>query len=192
VRGVPRQIALLRAVNLGPVNRVKMADLRAALERAGFEDVRTLLQSGNVVLTSDRRPDAVAREIEELLAGELGVETQVIVRTRDELADAIERNPIAEADDQPKRCQVSFLSETPDPAAVQRLEAIDLAPERFEVSGREAYAWHPEGLQRSKLARALGEGLGVSATARNWNTVKKLLELADTGPSGVGSGAPHP
>ena len=178
---MPRVIALLRAVNLGPVNRVKMADLRAALEGAGYEDVRTLLQSGNVVLSSDKRPDAVAREMEKLIARDFGVETDVIVRTRDELAAAIERNPIAEADDQPKRCQVSFLSGEPDAAAAARVSDIDLAPERFEISGREIYAWHPEGLQRSKLARALGDGLGVTATARNWNTVKKLLELADEG-----------
>ena len=178
---MPRQIALLRAVNLGPVNRVKMADLRALLEREGYEDVKTLFQSGNVVLTSAKKPDTVAREIERLLADELGVETDVVVRTRDELADAIERNPIAEADEQPKRCQVSFLAAKPDAAAVKRVAEIDVAPERFEVSGREVYAWHPDGLQRSKLARALGDGLGVTATARNWNTVTKLLELADSG-----------
>ena len=176
---MPRQIALLRAVNLGPVNRVKMADLRVLLEREGYEDVRTLFQSGNVVLTSGKQPATVAREIERLLADELGVETDVIVRTRDELAGAIERNPIAEADEQPKRCQVSFLAAEPDAAAVEWVAGIDVAPERFEVSGREVYAWHPDGLQRSKLARALGDGLGVTATARNWNTVTKLLELAD-------------
>jgi uncharacterized protein (DUF1697 family) len=175
---MPRQIALLRAVNLGPRNRVPMPGLRAALEAAGYEDVRTLLASGNVVLTSDEEPDAVAREMERLIASEFGVDTEVIVRSRDELASAVERNPIAEADDQPKRCQVSFLAGDPDPAAVRRLEEVDVAPERFEISGREVYAWHPDGLQRSKLARALGDGLGVSATARNWNTVKKLLDLA--------------
>jgi uncharacterized protein (DUF1697 family) len=177
---MPRVIALLRAVNLGPVNRVKMADLRAALEKAGYEDVQTLLQSGNVVLSSDKRPDAVAREMKKLIAGDFGVDTDVIVRTRDELADAITRNPIDEADDQPKRFQVSFLSGEPGAAEVERLQAIDVAPERFEISGREVYAWHPDGLQRSKLARALGDGLGVTATSRNWNTVKKLLELADS------------
>ena len=174
-----RQIVLLRAVNLGPTNRVKMADLRALLEREGYEDVRTLFQSGNVVVSSSKRPDAVAREIERLIAGELGVETDVIVRTRDELADAIARNPIAEADAEPKRCQVSFLAGEPDAAAVERVEAMDVAPERFELRGREAYAWHPDGIQRSKLARALGDGFGVAATARNWNTVTKLLALAD-------------
>jgi uncharacterized protein (DUF1697 family) len=178
---VPRQIALLRAVNLGPRNRVKMAELRKVLEDAGYEDVRTLLQSGNVVLSSSKGPDEVARDMSRLIESSLGVSTEVIVRTRDELAEVIERNPIPEADDEPKRCQVSFLAGEPDPAAVERLEAADLAPERFELRGREAYAWHPDGLQRSKLARALGEGLGVSATARNWNTVRKLLELADDG-----------
>jgi uncharacterized protein (DUF1697 family) len=177
---VPRLIALLRAVNLGPRNRVPMPRLRELLAEAGYEDVRTLVASGNVVVTSGKAPDTVAREITALIAREFGVETDTIVRTRDELAEAVARNPIPEADEQPKRCQVSFLAAEPSPGAVERVAAIDVAPERFEVIGREAYAWHPEGLQRSKLARALGDGLGVSATARNWNTVKKLLELADS------------
>ena len=176
---MPRHIALLRAVNLGPRNRVKMGELRAVLEGAGYEDVRTLLQSGNVVLSSGKEPDAVAREMEQLIESELGVKTDVIVRSRDELASAIARNLIAEADEQPKRLQVSFLAGEPPAAAVERIAAMDVAPERFELRGREAYAWHPDGIQRSKLARAVGDGLGVSATARNWNTVKKLLELAD-------------
>jgi uncharacterized protein (DUF1697 family) len=175
-----RLIALLRAVNLGPRNRVPMPELRAMLSDAGYEDVRTLVASGNIVVTTRKAPATVAREIAKLIEDGMGVSTDVIVRTRDELAAAIERNPIPEADEQPKRCQVSFLAGEPPAAAVKKVAAIDVSPERFEVIGREAYAWHPDGLQRSKLARALGDGLGVTSTARNWNTVKKLLELADS------------
>ena len=82
--------------------------------------------------------------------------------------------------DDPSRYLVSFLSAEPDPARVREAEAVDVGPERFVVSGREIYAWHPDGVHASKLAKVLSERrLGVTATARNWNTVTKLLALAD-------------
>ena len=172
-------IALLRAINLGGRRRVAMADLRDVLTRAGYAGVRTLGQSGNVVLTSADAPDELRGDLERRIAAELGVETAVVVRTRDELADVVARDPLGEVADDPRRYQVSFLSGTPDAAVVRELEAQDVAPERFVVSGREIYAWHPSGIQRSPLARLLSDDrLGVTATARNWNTVTKLLALA--------------
>ena len=177
-----RHIALLRGINLGPNRRVAMADLRALCEDLGYEDVRTYVQSGNVVFTTAAEPSVVERELSSEIGVRLGVETDVVVRTRDELADVVKRNPIPEGADKPKRFQVSFLSGEPDAAFVRELEEQDFAPERFAVSGREIYAWHPDGMQRSKLARALGDKrLGVTATARNWNTVTKLLDMADEG-----------
>ena len=157
-----------------------MADLRALCEDLGYEDVRTYVQSGNVVLTAAEPAKAVERDLKAEIAVRLGVDTDVVARTRDELADVVERNPLPDAADEPKRFQVSFLSGKPDAAFVRELETQDFAPEQFVVSGREIYAWHPEGLQRSKLARALADRrLGVTATARNWNTVTKLLAMAD-------------
>jgi uncharacterized protein (DUF1697 family) len=177
---VARQIALLRGINLGATRRVSMPELRELLAGHGYGDVRTLGQSGNVVLSSDAAADALARDLERQIADGLGVETQVVVRTRDELADVIARDPFGDEADDPKRYQVSFLAGEPDPAGVRELEAADLAPERVAVSGREVYAWHPEGIQRSPLARLLtAKRLGVAATARNWSTVAKLLALAD-------------
>jgi uncharacterized protein (DUF1697 family) len=177
---MPRLVALLRGVNLGPRNRVKMAELRELVEELGHEDVRTLLQSGNVVFTSDAAPDAVARELSEAIADRLGVRSDVIVRTRDELADVVARDPFGDEASDPKRYQVSFLSGEPDGAAARALSEGDFAPERVVVSGREVYAWHAEGIQNSALAKEIGKAdLGVSATARNWNTVTKLLALAD-------------
>ena len=103
----------------------------------------------------------------------------MVVRTARELAGVVERNPFAGVADDPKRYQVSFLSAKPEAAVVRALEAADVAPEQVAVSGREIYAWHPEGIQRSPLAKLLTDKkLGVTATARNWNTVTKLLELA--------------
>jgi len=177
---VTRQIALLRGINLGAHNRVSMPELRRALEEAGYKEVRTLLQSGNVVLCSDKPPDALARDLETLIADAHGVETRVVVRTRDELARVLERNPLANIADDPKRFQVSFLSAEPAAEIVRELSAREVAPEQVALLGREVYAWHPDGLHRSPLARLLTEQkLGVTATARNWNTVTKLLALAD-------------
>jgi uncharacterized protein (DUF1697 family) len=175
-----RQIALLRGINLASRNRVSMPELRAALADAGYEDVATLVQSGNIVLESSKTPATVEREIREIVAG-MGVDCAVVVRTRDELADVIRRNPIPEGAEKPKMLQVTFFSAPPDAAAMAKLLEQDFAPERVEVSGREAYAWHPDGIHKSKLARELGKSLRADGTARNWNTVTKLLELADGG-----------
>jgi uncharacterized protein (DUF1697 family) len=176
-----RQIALLRGINLASRNRVSMPDLRRALGAAGYEDVATLVQSGNIVLTSAEKPATLEREISKLVLDEFGVECATVVRTRDELAKVIERNPIPEGPSIPKLFQVTFFSAEPDAARVAELLEQDFGDERLEVIGREAYAWHPGGIQKSKLARELGKGLRGDGTARNWNTVTKLLELADAG-----------
>jgi uncharacterized protein (DUF1697 family) len=174
-----RQIALLRGINLASRNRVSMPDLRTALGEAGYEDIATLVQSGNIVLTSSKKPKTLEREISELVRGEFGVEAATVVRTRDELAGVIERNPIPDGPSIPKLFQVTFFSDEPDAAQVAKLVERDFGDERIEVIGREAYAWHPGGIHKSALARELGKGLRGGGTARNWNTVTKLLELAD-------------
>ena len=157
-----------------------MGELRDLLSGLGYEDVRTLLQSGNVVLSSSKKPAGVARELSSAVATEFGVESVVIVRSRSELADVVKRNPFEKVATDPKRFQVSFLSDKPKAAVIQELSAVDVAPERVEFSGREIYAWHPDGIQRSPLVKLIGDTrLGVTATARNWNIVTKLLELAD-------------
>jgi uncharacterized protein (DUF1697 family) len=176
---MPRQIALLRGINLGARNRVSMPELRELLTGLGHEDVQTLLQSGNVVLTSEETGGQLEQALEQAIAGELGVESRVVVRTARELAGVVKRNPLADVADDPKRYQVSFLSAKPEAAVVRALKAADVAPEQVAVHGREIYAWHAEGIQRSPLAKLLTDRkLGVTATARNWSTVTKLLELA--------------
>ena len=175
-----RQIVLLRGINIGPNNRIAMPALRELLAGAGFEEVRTYVQSGNVVLATRRRPDAVAKACEELIAAELGLDIPVVVRTRDELAEVVRRNPLGDVADNPKRYQVSFLDAEPDAKAVEKLAALAVEGERIEAIGREIYAWHPDGIARSKLWAGLaGKGLGVKATARNWTTVTTLLEMAE-------------
>jgi uncharacterized protein (DUF1697 family) len=177
---VARLIVLLRGINLGSRNRIAMPKLRELLEDAGFDDVQTYVQSGNVVLSSRAAAATVARKCERLIAEELGLEIDVVVRTRNELATVVRRNPLADVAKNPKRYQVSFLDRKPPTAVLKKLEAVAAPSEQFVAIGREIYAWHPAGVARSKLwAMLAGRGLGVTATARNWTTVTKLLELAD-------------
>ena len=174
-----RLIVLLRGINLGARNRISMPELREALEEAGYDDVRTYLQSGNVVLTSTASA-RVARDCERLMADRFGLEIDVVVRTRNELANVVKRNPLGRVVKDPKRYQVSFLAAKPTAKTVRELEDVATAGERLVSHGRELYAWHPNGVARSKLwARLAGKNLGTTATARNWTTVTKLLELAD-------------
>ncbi len=175
-----RQIVLLRGINLGPRRRVAMPALRELLTGAGFEDVRTYVQSGNVVLSSDASPNKLARECEQYISEEFGFDVEVVVRTRDEIAEVVARNPLGDVAVNPKRYQVSFLSAEPDQQIVEQVAGLAVASERFVAIGRELYAWHPQGVARSKLwTKLAGQGLGVTATARNWTTVTTLLALAD-------------
>jgi uncharacterized protein (DUF1697 family) len=177
---VPRQIALLRGINVGKHRRVGMGPLRELLTELGYGDVQTHLQSGNVLLTSRRTGARLERDLERQIEDGLGVDPLVVVRTRDELADVVARDPFGREAGDPKRYLVTFLSAAPDAGVVRGYDDLDIAPERVHFSGREVYSWHPDGLQRSKLAAALNDKrLGVTATNRNWNTVTKLLELAD-------------
>jgi uncharacterized protein (DUF1697 family) len=174
------QIALLRGINVGSHNRIAMADLRELLASLGYGDARTLVQSGNIVLSAEDSPEQLALKLEREIAGKFGVETPVVVRTREELAAVVALNPLGDIADQLKLYQVSFLSAEPDPETIQKMAEVDVAPERFVHDGREIYAWHPKGIQSSKLARLLSDKrLGVTVTARNWNTTTKLLEMAD-------------
>jgi uncharacterized protein (DUF1697 family) len=176
---VARHVVLLRGINLGSRNRVSMPKLRAVLEEAGFDDVRTYLQSGNVVLSSPKKADDVRRACERLISKELGLDVDVVVRSRAQLAAVVKRNPLGKVAKNPKRYQVSFLAGKPPAGLKKKLDAAAAEKERFVVAGREVYAWHPEGAARSKLWTLLaGRQLGVTATSRNWTTVTKLLELA--------------
>ncbi len=174
-----RYVALLRGVNLGPKRRVPMAELRALLEELGYEDVRTLLQSGNVGVSSGKSAKAVREELEAAIADRFGVETDVVLRTRKELEALVAANPLGDVADDPKRLQVWFLSGKPKAAAAKALAAADVAPEQLVVAGKEIHVWHAGGIQRSPASKAIEQAeLGVIGTARNWNTVEKLLDLA--------------
>ena len=175
-----RQILLLRGVNLGARNRISMSGLRELFAAAGFADVRTYLQSGNVVLSSEASPEQLAEESRARIADAFDLDVAVVVRTYDEIAAVVARNPLAAVATDPRRYQVSFLSAEPSPETVERLRELSLPAEAIVSHGRELYAWHPSGVARSKLSAELAAPrLGVAATARNWTTVTRLKTMAE-------------
>lgn len=176
-----RYIALLRGINVGGNKKVSMAQLRELLQGLGYTDIATLLQSGNAVFTSrEKNPAKVIHQLEVAIAREFGFEVSVVLRTRDELAAAIQANPLPGAEDAPSQFLVTFLSDVPDSQRLKEIDPAAYLPDEFRVVGREIYARFPNGIRDSKLATVLGgPRLGVIPTARNWNTVLKLLEIAD-------------
>jgi uncharacterized protein (DUF1697 family) len=176
---VAQHILLLRGINLAGRNRIAMPALRDVLSAAGFGDVRTYLQSGNVVLSSTGKADDVVRRAKRVIAKEFDLDIAVVVRSRPQLAKIVELNPLKQVAKNPKRYQVSFLDAKPKRDLLRRVEEAAVPPEQVVAIGREIYAWHPDGIGRSQLWTLLaGQRLGVTATARNWTTVMNLLTLA--------------
>ncbi len=174
-----RHVLLMRGINVGAGNRIAMASLRARLTKAGFGEVRTYLQSGNVVVSSELSPDELAAECRRHITEGFGLNIDVLARTADELAEVVRRDPLAEVAVDPRRYQVSFCSAEPDEALVQRLNDLATPSERLLAVGREIYGWYPDGAGRSRLATELsGRRMAVTATTRNWRTVTALLEMA--------------
>jgi uncharacterized protein (DUF1697 family) len=173
-------ISMLRAANVGGTSVIKMEPLRAAYEALGFSDVRSLLQSGNVVFRSsakDRRP--LARRIRQEIERKFGLEIEVVVRTLAEIESVVERGPALSAKADPAKLLVMFLDDVPDAQGQARLVKSHKGPEMLEIRGPEVYLYYPEGVGRSKLTGAVIERhLGTTGTARNWNTLTKLLDTA--------------
>ncbi len=174
-----RQVALIRGINVGRAKRVAMADLRALVERLGYGDVRTLLNSGNVVFSAPRAaPGIAAARIEKALATEVGVSARVTVLTAKELTAAVTEKPLLEVAKDPSRLLVAVLSNPADRPKLEPLTRQDWAPEVLAIGKRVAYLWCAEGILASRLAEAVNRILGDAVTARNWATVLKLQALA--------------
>jgi uncharacterized protein (DUF1697 family) len=170
-RGVATWAALLRAVNLGSRNKVPMARLRDALAAAGYEDVRTLIQSGNVVFTATS-PDAAA--IEALIAAEFGVQTVVVLRTARGLRALADAHPFGR---DTSRTHVTFVRDKATRDSRRALEAVAGADE-FALVGGDVVVRYPGGYGSATLTAArIEKALGTAGTARNWRTVEKLAEL---------------
>ncbi|MDP9495149.1 MAG: DUF1697 domain-containing protein [Actinomycetota bacterium] len=174
-----RAVALIRGVNVGGRSMLPMAELRAALSKRGFGDAQTYLQSGNVVLEPGtvRLPD-LAAALEAAIAEDFGLEVRVMTRTRKELVAVAGAHPFRGDHFDPSLLHVVFLEKAPAAAKLAVLDPDRSPPDRFEVHGREIYLSYPNGQGRSKLNLDYFERvLGTAGTARNWNTVTKLLEM---------------
>jgi uncharacterized protein (DUF1697 family) len=174
-------VALLRGINVGGKTMIKMPELRSLLAEMDFEDVSTYVQSGNVVLKSslgDAR--ALAAAIEERIAQTFGLDTTVLVRTPADLREVADANPFRDRETDLTKLHVVFLSDRPAADAVSELDPTRSPPDEFSVRGREIYLHLPNGAGRSKLTIDYFEKrLGVRATARNWKTLTKLVELTN-------------
>jgi uncharacterized protein (DUF1697 family) len=176
-----RYIALLRGINVGGNKKVSMADLRALLSTMGFEDVQTLLQSGNAVFSGPKKSSAaLERELEAALEKALKMSVDFHVRTADEWRKVIDANPFtAAARNDPSRFVVTCYKTPLDPAKVKAAQAAITGPEQLRADGRHLYMTFPDGQGNSKAAIVVGRMLGPG-TARNWNTVLKLAAICDT------------
>jgi uncharacterized protein (DUF1697 family) len=179
---MPIYVALLRAVNLGPHNRIAMADLRATLEASGARNVRTLLQSGNAVFESAARTaGAAATTVAAALQRAHGLDTPVFVRGVAAWRALVDGNPFAAAArTDPAHLVAMPLDGTPTAAALAALEAAIPGREQVRLVGSDLYLHYPDGIGTSKLTSALLERkLGATGTGRNWNTVLKILALME-------------
>jgi uncharacterized protein (DUF1697 family) len=173
-----RYAVLLRGINVGRAHRVPMAELRELLAGEGHEEVRTLLQSGNVVLDSQLPPGELAPSVEQALERRFGFAIPTVVRTADELLAVVARDPLRDVVTEPTRYVVSFFDADVPADLTERLGSVDPVDDAYEVDGRELYLWCPHGQLQSPLSAALGKYRGkVVGTARNWSTVLKLAEL---------------
>ena len=174
-----RSVALLRGINLGGRRKVAMPALRTAFEAAGATDVTTYIQSGNVVFTPPPRHRGATLEthLEAQLRRDLDMDVPVLVRTAAELDELVAHNPFPGPDG--TKIVVWFVRSPAEGARIGRVDTMPFAPERLEVRGREIYLDLPGGQARSPLLAALGKVRPpVDMTARNWNTVRRLHELA--------------
>ena len=178
-----RMVALLRAVNLGPHQKVSSAQLKSFGEALGFAQVQTLLNSGNLLFAPDaQKPEAIERRMESESAKRLKLPTDFFVRTHAELEKIVAGNPWPDAArTDPSHLVVLFFKEAPTRAGLEALRAAVVGREVLEVQGRHLYAHYRDGIGESKLTNKLIEKhLGGSCTGRNWNTVQKLLALTQT------------
>jgi uncharacterized protein (DUF1697 family) len=167
------RVALLRAVNVGGTGKLPMAALRELAGRLGLREARTYIQTGNLVFR-----DGPAERLAGALAEEFGLSTEVMIRSAAELRAVVASNPFPGAE--AAKLLVYFLRDTPAAEAVARVEELIFAAEEVRVQGREVYVYFREGMGTSKLSMArLEKMLGTTGTGRNWNTVRKLVEMME-------------
>ncbi|WNC14786.1 DUF1697 domain-containing protein [Brevibacillus brevis] len=176
-------IALLRGINVGGKNKIKMAELRSALENIGLFRVKTYIQSGNVLFVSEDDEDTLRKRMEEEIASSFGITLTVVLRTAEELQRIVENCPFSDelieeaaASAVGESLYVALLPEAPPPSGVDKLAAAENGNDLYEIAGRDVYLLFRQSVRDAKLSANLAK-LGVPATVRNWNTMSKLAAM---------------
>lgn len=177
-----RYVVLFRGVGGG--TQLPTAPLRAALTEAGFTGVATYINSGNAIVTSPIPAEEVAAQVAELCAQRFGFRKDIHLRSREEWSALVARNPFPWATAAPTTLHAAVLACDPEPGKIAMLQALASEDERITVRDRVAYLHVPGGFGQSRLAARFDKGLGVPNTARNWNTVLRLMDLLDSVPFG--------
>jgi|HigsolmetaGSP12D_1036236.scaffolds.fasta_scaffold01953_2 uncharacterized protein (DUF1697 family) len=171
-------IALLRGINVGGHKRIRMDDLKRVFEQSGLRRVQTYIQSGNVLFESDEAEEPLRLGIEREIEAAFGFPVDTALRTAEELASILARSPFKEAAaSEPDHLHLGLSSRELSPETADRLAPYRSGEEDFRVEGREIYLWLPHGVHSSKLASRM-QKLDTPVTVRNWNTAKRLAELA--------------
>ena len=179
---MPVIICMLRGVNVGGHNLIKMDALKALCVSLKLKDPQTYVQSGNVIFKTEEKELAkLAKRIQDAIEGKIGFRPNVMLRTAAELQQVVARNPFAKRSGiEPGKLLVNFLASDPGNDAREKALAIKIGPEELHLVGCEAYIYFPNGQGRSKLPwAAIERALGTSGTGRNWNSVTKMLEIAE-------------
>lgn len=177
-----KYISILRGINVGGTRKIPMTGLKSALEKAGFQEVQTYIQSGNVIFDSEETEARILEEkIQEIIAATFGfADVPVIVRNSKEWAESIVNNPfLKENDPDIEKLHLTFLKELPSAENMEKIKSLDFLPDRFQIIGKDVFVYCENGYGRSKITNDFFEKkLKVSATTRNWKTVMKLHEIA--------------
>ncbi len=173
-----RCAALLRGINVGKAKRLAMADLKVLVEGLGGTNVRTLLNSGNVVFDApDEEAPTIGMRLEEAIASHAGFRSNVIVVTRDRMTTIAAENALADRADNPSRLLVVFVRDVAVLGRLAPLAARDWTPEALHIGSQAAYLWSPGGVLAGEIVEASGRVLGDQVTTRNWATLLKLCAL---------------
>ncbi len=174
-----RRIALLRGINVGGRKKILMADLRSLCETMGWRDVKSYIQSGNLIFDSDKTSASLEHMLQKVLLEKYGFEVPVIVRSPEELQISITKNPFLNKDMDINRLHLTLLQSRPSADKVERTRTYHYEPDRFHIDDKEVFIYCEGKFHLSKLTNSFFEKkLNVAATTRNWKTVMKLLALA--------------
>lgn len=171
-------IALLRGINVGGKHKLPMKELKTILEDLGSQNVKTYIQSGNVVLQNkEKNRPKLSNRIATAIKDQFGFEPLVLLLELKEFEKAINSSPFPKAESEPKTLHLYFLTKAVEKPDLEKLNKVKKENEQYELIDRVFYLYTPDGIGRSKLAEQVEKALGVSTSARNWRTVNKIMEM---------------